>query len=123
MKTFQHGVACLQEGAWEEASQAFSKSLHLAKDPADKSRAAEYLTAARLLDAQVHGLPVSVLPTKFLKFVSFRSPWMVHLLQASHGDKAPTLARFGAALNLADKHKIALVQSSIQLNMEAGNYK
>jgi len=42
-------------------------------------------------------------------------------VQTSNPEQAPTFARFAASLALQDKHKRALVQSSIQLNMKAGN--
>lgn len=43
-------------------------------------------------------------------------------LQGENPDKAPSLSRFAAALNLQEKHKHALVQNAAHINMEAGNY-
>ena len=43
-------------------------------------------------------------------------------MQTVDAQKAPTLARFASSLNLQAKHKRALLQNSVQLNMDAGNY-
>ena len=49
----QQGLSHMEEGEWEEAAHAFTVALHSSKTQQQLSTAAQYLTAVRLLEAQV----------------------------------------------------------------------
>ena len=49
----KQGLSHMEEGEWEEAAHAFTVALHSSKTQQQLSTAAQYLTAVRLLEAQV----------------------------------------------------------------------
>ncbi len=50
----------MEKGEWGGAAQQFGLALHAAKDAAQASQSSAYLTAVRLVEAQVRGCSATI---------------------------------------------------------------